>query len=297
MILLQTEAQGLGNVHSRDRIPRRDRIELNALESPPRPAKSNEPYCPTAFASSPNACRTCAASRSASGSAPGRAKRSCTKPASPTSSSTWCSRAPRTARPSRSRGRWIRSAAGLDAFTSKELVSYNVKVLDEHLPEAFDVVADLVRNPLFEKARYREGKGRHPRRAEDGSGQSRIPDPRDLFQQFLEGPRAGPADSGHQADHPRFDRDKVEKYYKQFYAPSNILITAAGNLNHKRLVKLAEEHFADLKPRGHVRARRKRRSRTRRWCSATRIRSSRCTYIWACPRFRCRMRRASPATS
>ena len=38
---------------------------------------------------------------------------------------------------------------GLDAFTSKELVSYNVKVLDEHLPEAFDVVADLVRNPLF----------------------------------------------------------------------------------------------------------------------------------------------------
>src|SRR5258705_10801929 len=41
---------------------------------------------------------------------------------------------------------------GLDAFTSKELVSYNVKVLDDHLPKAFDIVADLVRNPLFEKA-------------------------------------------------------------------------------------------------------------------------------------------------
>src|SRR5579883_1951820 len=40
---------------------------------------------------------------------------------------------------------------GLDAFTSKELVIYNVKVLDEHLPEAYDVVADLVRNPLFQK--------------------------------------------------------------------------------------------------------------------------------------------------
>ena len=59
---------------------------------------------------------------------------------------------------------------GLDAFTSKELVSYNVKVLDEHLPEAFDVVADLVRNPLFEPTGYREGKERHPRRAEDGGG-------------------------------------------------------------------------------------------------------------------------------
>src|SRR5580658_2996386 len=33
---------------------------------------------------------------------------------------------------------------GLDAFTSKELVSYNVKVLDEHLPGAFDIVSDLV---------------------------------------------------------------------------------------------------------------------------------------------------------
>src|SRR6202166_3201083 len=42
---------------------------------------------------------------------------------------------------------------GLDAFTSKELVSYNVKVLDEHLPEAFDVVADLVRNPRSEARR------------------------------------------------------------------------------------------------------------------------------------------------
>src|ERR1700746_1862877 len=39
---------------------------------------------------------------------------------------------------------------GLDAFTSKELVSYNTKVLDEHVPLAFDVLSDLVLNPLFE---------------------------------------------------------------------------------------------------------------------------------------------------
>src|SRR5215468_6483621 len=48
---------------------------------------------------------------------------------------------------------------GLDAFTSKELVSYNVKVLDDHLPEAFDVVTDLVRNPLFEKQDIEKEKG------------------------------------------------------------------------------------------------------------------------------------------
>ena len=48
---------------------------------------------------------------------------------------------------------------GLDAFTSKELVSYNVKVLDEHLPEAFDVVTDLVRNPLFAHDDIEKEKG------------------------------------------------------------------------------------------------------------------------------------------
>src|SRR5216684_8425612 len=37
----------------------------------------------------------------------------------------------------------------LDAFTAKEIVCFNTKVLDEHLPAAFDVLADLVQHPKF----------------------------------------------------------------------------------------------------------------------------------------------------
>src|SRR5579883_3097087 len=37
----------------------------------------------------------------------------------------------------------------LDAFTAKELVCFNTKVLDQHLSLAFDVLADLVLHPLF----------------------------------------------------------------------------------------------------------------------------------------------------
>src|SRR5258707_15755256 len=48
---------------------------------------------------------------------------------------------------------------GLDAFTAKELVSYNTKVLDEHLPLAFDVLADMVLNPLFRKEDIEKEKG------------------------------------------------------------------------------------------------------------------------------------------
>src|SRR5271155_4244775 len=40
----------------------------------------------------------------------------------------------------------------LDAFTSKEQICFNAKVLDDHLPIAFDVIADLVLRPKFDDA-------------------------------------------------------------------------------------------------------------------------------------------------
>jgi predicted Zn-dependent peptidase len=46
-----------------------------------------------------------------------------------------------------------------------------------------------------------------------------------------------------------FNQEAVGDYYSQYYTPSNILITAAGNLTHKRLLNLAEERFSDLKRR------------------------------------------------
>ena len=38
----------------------------------------------------------------------------------------------------------------LDAFTAKEYASYYIKVLDEHLPTAVDLLSDIVMNPRFE---------------------------------------------------------------------------------------------------------------------------------------------------
>src|SRR5215472_5647422 len=38
---------------------------------------------------------------------------------------------------------------GLDAFTAKECICFNVKVLDEHLPIALDVLGDMVLDPVF----------------------------------------------------------------------------------------------------------------------------------------------------
>src|ERR1700735_4394427 len=138
---------------------------------------------------------------------------------------------------------------GRGAVTSKELVSYNVKVLDEHLPQAFDIVADLVRNPLFEKNDIAKEKGviLEELKMEVDNPEYLI---HEIFSSnFWKGHALGRPILGTKQSIRAFDRDKVEKYYKQFYTPSNILITAAGNLEHRKLVKLAEQYFGDLKRR------------------------------------------------
>src|SRR5579864_5443763 len=141
---------------------------------------------------------------------------------------------------------------GLDAFTSKELVSYNVKILDEHLPEAFDVVADLVRNPLFQKEDIEKEKGVILEELK-----MEVDNPEYLLHEIFS--------SNFWKDHPlgkpilgtkdtvrRFDREMVHDYYTRYYSPTNILITAAGNLNHQRLVDLVRARFEVLRVNGQL---------------------------------------------
>ncbi len=137
---------------------------------------------------------------------------------------------------------------GLDAFTSKELVSYNVKVLDEHLPEAFDIVTDLVRHPLFDASDIEKEKGviLEELKMEVDNPEYLI---HEIFSSnFWKGHALGRAILGTRQTIRSFDRSRIERYYRKYYSTSNILITAAGNIDHKKLVKLTNERFGDLKP-------------------------------------------------
>src|ERR1700690_169658 len=141
---------------------------------------------------------------------------------------------------------------GLDAFTSKELVSYNVKVLDEHLPEAFDIVSDLVRNPRFDPADIDKEKGVIMEELK-----MEVDNPEYLIHEifasnFWKGHSLGRPILGTRQTIRSFDQDKIANYYRDYYTPKNILITEAGNLSHKKLVQLAEEHFGDLKSRARA---------------------------------------------
>ncbi len=44
----------------------------------------------------------------------------------------------------------------------------------------------------------------------------------------------------------RFNQGLIQDYYRGVYTPANLLITAAGNLTHERLVDLARERFESL---------------------------------------------------
>ena len=141
---------------------------------------------------------------------------------------------------------------GLDAFTAKEMVSYNTKVLDEHIPLAFDVLADLVLNPLFREEDIEKEKGVILEELK-----MEVDNPEYLLHEIFS--------SNFWKDHPlgkpilgtkdtvkAFHREMLHEYYSRIYSPSNILITAAGNLDHQRLVDLAAERFDRLKMNGDL---------------------------------------------
>jgi len=139
---------------------------------------------------------------------------------------------------------------GLDAFTAKEMVSYNTKVLDEHLPLAFDVLADMVRNPLFREEDIEKEKGviLEELKMEVDNPEYLL---HDIFSSnFFKDHPLGKPIIGTKDTVRSFDRRMIHDYYRRYYSPSNILITAAGNLNHERLVDLARQHFEDLPMNG-----------------------------------------------
>ena len=144
----------------------------------------------------------------------------------------------------------------LDAFTSKELVCFNTKVLDEHLPLAFDVLADLVLNPLFREDDMAKEKGvilEELKMDEDN------PDylVHEIFSSnFWKDHPLGKPILGTRDTVKRFDRAMIEGYYREAYSPANLIITAAGNLTHKMLTDLAGEHFSGMKPRSPLPAER-----------------------------------------
>lgn len=134
----------------------------------------------------------------------------------------------------------------LDAFTSKEMVCFNTRVLDEHLPKAFDVLSDMLLEPKFAPEdidRERSVILEEIRMTQDN--------PEDLvhelFTQNFWNPHAlARPILGTPETVSAFDRPTLESWFRRWYTPNNVVITAAGRLDHQNFVNLVSERFAKL---------------------------------------------------
>src|SRR5216684_692047 len=154
-----------------------------------------------------------------------------------------------TSRTARDIARQVDSIGGnMDAFTGKETICFNIKVLDEHLPIAIDILSDLVLNPIFTPNDIAREKGvilEEIKMDEDN------PDylVHEIFtQNFWKDDPLGKPILGTKDTVRSFEQENLFEFYRRRFVPNNMIISGAGNLNHERFVDLIKSRFMDLKP-------------------------------------------------
>ena len=130
----------------------------------------------------------------------------------------------------------------LDAYTSREHTSYQARVLDAHLPEALDVLADLVIDPLI-----REGDLDLEREVvlEEIAQVEDTPDDLvfELHGDLLwEGHPYGRSILGSKGSVAGMPAGTLKELHEEGYRGANLVVAAAGNVRHAEFV----DRVADL---------------------------------------------------
>ena len=134
----------------------------------------------------------------------------------------------------------------LDAYTTREHTGFQARVLDEHLPLALDVLADLTLHPLLRAADFdleREVVLEEIAEVEDT--------PDDLVFE-LHGEELWPASPfgrsilGTPDTVGGMDLDVLRELHARAYRGANLVVAAAGSLDHETLVASARELFGSL---------------------------------------------------
>src|SRR6185312_14970600 len=139
-----------------------------------------------------------------------------------------------TSRSAQDIARQVDSIGGnMDAFTAKECICFNVKILDEHLPIAMDILSDLVLNPVFAAKDIVRERGviLEEIKMDEDSPDYLV---HEIFtQNFWKDHPLGRPILGTKDTVKRFEQEPVSNVYQQRFVPSNIIICAAGSLKHE----------------------------------------------------------------
>ena len=140
----------------------------------------------------------------------------------------------------------VESVGGeINAFTTKEYTCYHVRVLDEHLDVAVDVLADMLGQSLLRRS---DIEAERPVVLEEIAMSE--DDPLDLARTELEAllfaghplgtPVAGTADSV-----TGMSDAAIRRHYRRYYTPDNYVITAVGSASHRRVMSLVRRAFGE----------------------------------------------------
>jgi predicted Zn-dependent peptidase len=139
----------------------------------------------------------------------------------------------------------------LNAYTSRESTAYYARVLKEDVPLALDILADILLHSSFDPAELE--RERTVILQEIGQANDTPDDI--IFDNFQE--RAYPDQAmgrpvlGSPEVIRRLPRDAVVTYLRDHYGAERMVLAAAGNVEHDRIVELAEKLLSEL-PRERV---------------------------------------------
>ncbi|MET7641767.1 pitrilysin family protein [Streptomyces sp. NPDC005438] len=131
----------------------------------------------------------------------------------------------------------------MNAFTAKEFTCYYARVLDSDLPLAIDVVSDMLTSSVIDAAEVEAERGvilEEIALTED--------DPSDCVHDYFAHALFGDSPLGRPVlgtveTVNGLTRDSVARFYREHYTPSQLVVTAAGNLDHDEVVRLVREAF------------------------------------------------------
>ncbi len=141
-----------------------------------------------------------------------------------------------------------RQGGNLNAATSQESTCVYTRVLDEQLPEAVDLIADMLSDASFasdEIERERSVILEEIKMVEDA------PDElvHDVFAEaFWPNQPFGRPISGTVETVSSLDREQLYAFYRKRYRPDSIVFTAAGNVEHDEVVRLVDTLLGKLAP-------------------------------------------------
>src|ERR1700761_7212846 len=141
----------------------------------------------------------------------------------------------------------------VDAFTGKETVCFSIKVLDESVPAALDLLTDLVLHPTFapEDIVREQGVILEEIKMDEDTPDYLV---HELFtRNFWPHDALGRPILGTAKTVSSFTQQLVLEEYARRFSPANMVFAAAGNLHHEDLLAQVEEAFGSLSARSDSR--------------------------------------------